>query len=81
MDVTEVWRYQAINVVKLCYEESGRQEEFAKVEAKIHEKMTLFQQNILAILKANLPYRTDYTNLMEAYKTLQEEYKNGANDG
>lgn len=77
MAEVEVWRYQAINVIKLCYGEAGREAEVEQVEAKIHEKMTFFQQNILAILKANLPYQTDYTNLMEAYKKLQEEYKNG----
>lgn len=77
MTEIETWRYQSLAIVKLCYEEAGREEEFAKVEQKIHEKFTLFQQNILGILKANLPYRTDYSNLMEAYKKLQEEQKNG----
>lgn len=77
MTEIETWRYQSLAIVKLCYEEAEKEEEFAKVEQKIHEKFTLFQQNILGILKVNLPYKVDYTNLMEAYKKLQEENKNG----
>ena len=69
----EGWRHQAITVVKLCYEEAGRMEEFAKVEQKIHEKFFFFQQNILAIMKSKLPYQTKYDGILEGYKQLQKE--------
>ena len=72
----EVWRYQALTIVELCYEEAGKEAEFEEVEKKIHEKFSLLQGKILELIKASLPYKVDYSNLHEAFKELQEEKKN-----
>ncbi len=72
----EMWRYQAVTIVKLCYDEAGRQEEFVEVEKKIHEKFFFLQQNVLGIIKSHLPYKVDYDTFLEGYKVLEKEKKN-----
>jgi hypothetical protein len=74
----EMWRYQAVTVVKLCYDEAGREEEFREVEKKIHEKFFFLQQNVLQIIKNHLPYKVDYDTFLEGYKVLEKE-KNDEN--
>lgn len=77
MTEIEIWRRQALQILELCYSEADRDEEFGEVQAKIHEKYNILQQNILSFLKSKLPYQTNYSNLSEAVTVLlNKENKN-----
>ena len=75
MTEIEIWRHQALAIVKLAYEEAGRGEEFEKVERKIHEKYFLLQGNVLGVLKSKLPYKINYDGILDGYRQLKEELK------
>jgi len=61
-----VQRLTANEIIKLMYEESGKQEEYVKVKSAIEQKYNALINNSLNNLKKNLPYKVEYNNLKEA---------------
>lgn len=69
----EVYRHQSLQILKLCYEEAEKEEEYSKVESKIHQKFNLFQESILERIKNRIPYSLQYSNLEEFKKVIEEK--------
>lgn len=71
----EVYRLQALQIIKICYNEADRQEEFPKVEEKLNERFRMLQNLTIAAIKHKLPYKTNYETLEEAHKEVEKQFK------
>lgn len=73
MAENDQWRAQALTILKLCYEEANRLEEYEKLETVINSKYSSIQDFILAGMKGHLPYNVNYNNLNEAIVVYKKE--------
>lgn len=64
----EQWRHQSLTILKLCYEEAEKLEQYQKIELVINEKHKTIQKFIIKNLKSNLPYGVEYETLEQAVK-------------
>lgn len=71
----ETLRNKSLQVVKVCYEEANKLEDFSKVEAAVNSKFIEYEEMTLQIMKAMLPYETSYTNTREAIAWLKAKIK------
>jgi hypothetical protein len=71
----EVYRHHSLQILKLCYEEADKLEEYEKVKGKINEKFGLLHTGMIAAIKNRIPYPVDYTNLQEAIKIIEKQEK------
>lgn len=74
---SEMLRHQALAVVKLCYIEAEKEEEFQKVEEAINKKFEEYEEVSLQIVKKMLPYETNYNNTKEAVELLTNKILKG----
>ena len=73
----EMLRHQSLAVVKLCYVEAEKEEEFGKVEEAINKKFSEFEEVSLQVVKKMLPYETSYKNTKEAVEWLTQKVLKG----
>lgn len=74
---SETLRHQSLAVVKLCYAEAQKEDEFEKVEEAINKKFAEYQEVSLRIVKKMLPYETNYSNTKEAVEWLTNKILKG----
>lgn len=74
---SEMLRQQSLAVVRLCYIEAEKEEEFEKVEQAINKKFTEYQEFSLRVVKDVLPYETNYSNTKEAMEWLTQKILKG----
>ena len=71
----EVYRFQSIQILELCYDEADKDEEFQNLKGKINERFDLLHEGMIAAIKNRLPYKVDYKHLKDAIKIVVEEKK------
>lgn len=71
-----VQQLTANQIIKLAYEEAGKEEELAKVKSVIEQKYNTLINTCIQNMKNNLPYKVEYNTIKEAVeiylKNLQE---------
>lgn len=74
---SEMLRHQSLAVVRLCYIEADKEDEFQKVEEAINKKFNEYEEVSLQIVKQMLPYQTSYSNTKEAVEWLTQKILKG----
>ena len=73
----EMLRHQSLAVVKLCYIEAQKEEEYKAVEEAINKKFIEYEEFSLQIIKKMLPYETNYSNVKEAIEWFTQKVLKG----
>ena len=79
MSENEQWRSQALTILKLCYQEANKENEYENIEKVINNKHQNIQNFMMEVLIKNLPYEVSYKNLEEAVKFYSPQLKELAN--
>lgn len=74
---SEMLRHQSLAILKVCYFDVDKEEEYKTIEQAVNKKFSDYQEFSLQIIKHMLPYETKYNNTEEAMKWLTEKFKNG----
>lgn len=65
----------ANQIIKLAYEEAGKEEEFDKVKTVIEQKYDRLINTCLQNMKAKLPYKVKYNSVKEAVEQYLQKIK------
>lgn len=72
---TEVWRKQAITIIKIVYDDADRQEQCEKIVAALDKRFDEVQQNIIKLIKKRVPYEVKYNSLSESETYIKYQLK------
>lgn len=74
---SETLRHQSLEILRLCYEEANKLEEYETVKEAVNNKFIQFQDVSIQQLKETLPYDIQYNNTKEAVGWLTSKLKKG----
>jgi hypothetical protein len=67
--------YQSLTVLKLCYEESNKIEDYKVIEKVLTEKHEEAQKQLVSVMKNIIPYEVRYNTPKEALEELNDYLK------
>jgi hypothetical protein len=72
-----ICKLTVMKIVEICYRDVDKLNEYYVVESEVNKRYNNIINNSIASIKANMPYKVEYSNLQEAVEVLMKEKKDG----